>query len=85
MGGAVDLVGAVATVFGAPPPGPVSSRTEPQVWHSPQRPTHLDADQPHSEHRKAGRAGRGEGRFTLVVVTSRTLDAGSDTRPLPLH
>ena len=77
IGSAVDLVGAVATVFGAPPPAPVSSSTEPHVWHSPQRPTHLVADQPHSEHLNAGRGE--EGRFTLVEVTSRTLDAGSDT------
>ncbi|CAN5141393.1 hypothetical protein BH18ACT9_BH18ACT9_02910 [soil metagenome] len=28
-----------------------SSATLPQVWHSPQRPTHLTVSQPHSEHR----------------------------------
>ena len=32
-----------------------ASATEPQAWHSPQRPTHLAVSQPHSEQRKAGR------------------------------
>ena len=71
--------GAVATVCGAPPPGPVSSSTEPHAWHSPQRPTHLVAVQPHSVQRNAGRAAVGRGAW-LVEVTGRTLDAGSDTR-----
>ena len=30
-----------------------TSETLPQAWHSPQRPTHLGARHPHSEHRKA--------------------------------
>ena len=33
-----------------------ASATEPQAWHSPQRPTHLAVSQPHSVQRKAGRA-----------------------------
>ena len=28
-----------------------ASATEPQAWHSPQRPTHFAEVQPHSEHR----------------------------------
>jgi hypothetical protein len=43
--------GAVTDVRGAVPPGPPSSITEPQAWHSPQRPTHFEADHPHSVHR----------------------------------
>ena len=31
--------------------GADTSATEPHAWHSPQRPTHLAASQPHSEHR----------------------------------
>ena len=81
MGRAGERAGLVATVRGAPPPGPVSSTTEPHAWHSPQRPTHLLAVQPHSVQRKAGRALR-SGRFEEVEVTRRTLAAGSDTTPL---
>ncbi len=31
--------------------GAESSATDPQAWHSPQRPTHLPVSQPHSEQR----------------------------------
>ena len=41
--------GMVATVFGADLAAPRSS-TLPQVWHSPQRPTHLAYCVPHSVH-----------------------------------
>ncbi len=61
---------------GAAPPGPVSSDTEPQVWHSPHRPTHLDVVQPHSVQRNAGRAVREE----VVVDTAVTLTGATDTR-----
>ncbi len=31
--------------------GAAASATEPQAWHSPQRPTHLAVSQPHSVQR----------------------------------
>ena len=31
--------------------GAAASATEPHAWHSPQRPTHLAASQPHSVQR----------------------------------
>ena len=31
--------------------GALASATDPQAWHSPQRPTHLPVSQPHSEQR----------------------------------
>ncbi|GHS90129.1 hypothetical protein AGMMS50218_17670 [Actinomycetota bacterium] len=58
IGRAVLRVGACATVRGAPPPGPTSSATEPQAWHSPHRPTHLAVVHPHSAQRYPGRAER---------------------------
>jgi hypothetical protein len=33
--------------------GTVASSTVPQAWHSPHRPTHFGACQPHSVHRNA--------------------------------
>ncbi len=48
MGSAGRLTGvAAARVVRATAP----SATEPQVWHSPHRPTHLPVSQPHSLHR----------------------------------
>ncbi|GIG37473.1 hypothetical protein Cpa01nite_28540 [Cellulomonas pakistanensis] len=49
--------------------------TDPQVWHSPHRPTHLDVVQPHSVQRNAGRAVREE----VVVDTAVTLTAATHT------
>ena len=48
-----------------------ASATDPQAWHSPQRPTHLVASQPHSEQRNAGR-----GLFGMAG----TLNGAADTR-----
>ncbi|GAB4084544.1 hypothetical protein GCM10028784_11740 [Myceligenerans cantabricum] len=49
------------------------SVTEPQAWHSPQRPTHFTVVQPHSVHAYAGLA-------RLVVVATRgTLLRVTDT------
>ena len=42
----VETGPAAARSVGAP-----ASATEPQAWHSPQRPTHLTVSQPHSEQR----------------------------------
>ena len=41
-----DHVAAVRSVGAA-----AASATDPQAWHSPQRPTHLPVSQPHSEQR----------------------------------
>lgn len=87
MGRAGDLLGTTAAVRGAPPPGPVSSETDPHAWHSPQRPTHLDVVQPHSTQRNAGRlrspraasARPDAARRTEVLVTGRTVAVGTDT------
>ncbi|GLW65801.1 hypothetical protein Arub01_40450 [Actinomadura rubrobrunea] len=51
MGRAGAVTGPAATTRGgaAVPASP----TEPHVWHSPQRPTHFDVCQPHSEQRYA--------------------------------
>jgi len=48
-----------------------ASLTLPQAWHSPQRPTHLGARHPHSEHRKAALA-------ALLDVMPATLPGPSD-------
>ncbi|MNI98875.1 hypothetical protein D3C73_1578120 [compost metagenome] len=77
IGRAAPRTGTCTGVRGAAPPGPVSSDTEPHVWHSPHRPTHLDVVQPHSVQRNAGRAVRAE----VVVDTRATLAAATHTRP----
>ena len=41
--------------------GAAISSTEPQAWHSPQRPTHFCELQPHSEQRK--------GSFSTLAMT----------------
>ena len=50
-----------------------ASPTVPQAWHSPQRPTHLAAVQPHSVQRKEGRGGW---RVALGSAHARTGYAG---------
>jgi len=49
------LIGTAGAVTGPVAVRPVgwaaASATLPHVWHSPHRPTHLAASQPHSEHR----------------------------------
>ena len=47
MGTAGRVTGAAA----ARAVGAAASATEPQAWHSPQRPTHLAVSQPHSVQR----------------------------------
>ncbi|GAA4115635.1 hypothetical protein GCM10022415_12200 [Knoellia locipacati] len=49
--GRSTLLAAVVRAETAP-----TSVTDPQAWHSPQRPTHLTVVHPHSVHRYAGRA-----------------------------
>jgi hypothetical protein len=56
----------IAASFGAP-----ASTTLPQVWHSPQRPTHRGVVQPHSVQLWDGLA---------VLAMDRTLRAGTDNR-----
>src|ERR1700733_3835714 len=54
-----------------PSRGTAASATVPQAWHSPHRPTHLGACQPHSLQRNAA----------VDFAMPRTLSAGSDIRP----
>src|SRR5262245_20761905 len=42
--------------------GAAASATDPQSWHSPQRPTHLEVSHPHSLQRNVGRGVLGMGR-----------------------
>ncbi|GAB3195447.1 hypothetical protein GCM10027062_02430 [Nocardioides hungaricus] len=52
----IGTAGRVTGAAGVRPDGAAAaSATEPQAWHSPQRPTHFAVSQPHSEHRNAGR------------------------------
>ena len=55
IGRAADVTGPALTWRNLGPPPPTAS-TLPHAWHSPQRPTHLTAVQPHSEQRNAERA-----------------------------
>src|SRR5690625_435261 len=67
MGRARVLTGAGATEAGA---GAPASSTVPQAWHSPQRPTHLRVDHPHSVHRNVDFA---------ALAMADTLSARADT------
>ena len=79
-------VGGVTAVRG-PVAATASSTTVPQAWHSPHRPTHFAAVQPHSAQAKPGRDGRGVPRGGLVrelgrvegLATHGTLSVPSDT------
>ena len=54
IAGAVLASGLAAVETGAEgvrPIGAAVSATDPQAWHSPQRPTHFPVSQPHSEQR----------------------------------
>jgi len=55
----------------ATPAAPISA-TVPQAWHSPQRPTHLTVDQPHSEQRWPGE------RVIALVAIWMTLRGAPD-------
>ncbi len=50
--------------------GTAASATVPQAWHSPHRPTHFGACQPHSLHRNAA----------VDFAMPAPLSAGSDIR-----
>ena len=58
-----------------------TSDTLPQAWHSPQRPTHLMACQPHSEQRKAA-LGRVV-RLAAVPAMRHTVCGCADTPGMP--
>ena len=47
----IGNAGAVKGLAEARRVGAAASATEPQAWHSPQRPTHLAVSHPHSVHR----------------------------------
>jgi len=47
----MDTAGELTGPAAVRPTGVPTSATLPQAWHSPHRPTHLAASQPHSEHR----------------------------------
>ena len=47
----IGTAGALTGPAAARSVGAAASATEPQAWHSPQRPTHLVASQPHSVQR----------------------------------
>ncbi len=47
----IGTAGVVTGLAEARMVGAAASATEPQAWHSPQRPTHLAASQPHSVQR----------------------------------
>ena len=70
------------TVRGAPPPGPASSATVPQAWHSPHRPTHLAVVHPHSAQRYPFDGVR-ERERAVAVVTRGTVSARTDIGTLP--
>ncbi len=53
-----------------------ASATDPHAWHSPQRPTHLAASQPHSLHRNEGRGDFGMSG-TLCHGADNPGDAGA--------
>ena len=75
----IGTAGALTGPAAAADVGAAASATEPQAWHSPQRPTHLAASQPHSEQRKLARA-RPLPRpdWIGLVVMHRTLGEAAD-------
>lgn len=68
----IGTAGEVTGATGVSPWGPRSVRL-PQAWHSPHRPTHLAASQPHSAHTNAPRS-----LALLVLAMLRTLGGPTD-------
>ena len=75
----MGTAGLVTGVAAARSTGVAASTTDPQAWHSPQRPTHLLVSQPHSVQRWAGRAALA----VLLDDMAVTLGEGADNSSQP--